>query len=253
MLDPLLFRPSFVQHLDPRGRLLCTVTLAAVISCLHSLAACGIACALGAMLLFLARPQWRPAGQRLLTINVFVLFLWCITPFTTPGTVLAQWGPCHVTREGLYLSLLVSAKVNALAGIFLALVGTMTTAEAGAALARLHCPAKMVALILFAARSIHILTQEWRTLLSAARLRGFRPRTTAHTYHTIASLLGVLLVRSHEHARRAQEAMLLRGFTGQFRSVTVFRAHWYDGVFALAVLLCIAILLLVTYKEVVYA
>ena len=32
--------------------------------------------------------------------------------------------------------------------------------------------------------------------MTAERLRGFRPRSSMHTYRTLSSLLGLLLVRS---------------------------------------------------------
>ena len=95
-------------------------------------------------------------------------------------------------------------------------------------------------LFLFTARYVHVIAQEWRTLLVAARLRGFRPRTSMHTYRTLASLLGLLLVRSYERSLRVREAMLLRGFSGHFRSVSSFRAHTGDYFFALGLLLCMA-------------
>ncbi|MBE6440984.1 MAG: cobalt ECF transporter T component CbiQ [Desulfovibrio desulfuricans] len=237
MFDQALFRPSFLQHIDPRVRMACAGGLALCLSPLRGLAACGAGLALGALLLLLARPCRRPLLHRLAAVNVFVLFLWCVTPLTTPGAELARWGLFSISAEGVRLSLLVSLKANAIACAFLALACSMSAPEAGHALERLHCPRKLVFLFLFTARYVHVIAQEWRVLLAAAKLRGFRPRTDARTYRTLASLLGLLLVRSHARAKRVHEAMLLRGFTGRFRSVTVFRARAGDLCFALALLL----------------
>ena len=214
--------------------------LALCISLLHSLTACALSLALGAILLAAAKPPVRALLQRLATINIFVLFLWCVTPLTTPGTPLAQWGIFTVSAEGVHLALLVSIKSNAIACVFLALVATMNAPTAGHALERLHCPPKLVFLFLFTARYVHVIAQEWQTLLVAARLRGFCPRTNMHTYRTLASLLGLLLVRSYERSLRVREAMVLRGFSGHFRSITVCSAHRGDCLFALGLLLCIA-------------
>ena len=214
--------------------------LAVCISLLHSLTACGMALALGLALLAAANPPARALLQRLGAINIFIVFLWCVTPLTTPGTPLAQWGMRTVTAEVVRLALLVSIKSNAIACIFLALVATMNAPTAGHALERLHCPPKLVFLFLFTARYVHVIAQEWHTLLVAARLRGFRPRTSMHTYRTLASLLGLLLVRSYERSLRVREAMVLRGFSGHFRSVTIFHAQKGDFIFALGLLLCMA-------------
>lgn len=212
--------------------------LAVCVSLLHSLTACGMALVLGLALLAAANPPARALWQRLGAINIFIVFLWCVTPLTTPGTPLAQWGMLTVSAEGVRLALLVSIKSNAIACVFLALVATMNAPTAGHALERLHCPPKLVFLFLFTARYVHVIAQEWHALMVAARLRGFRPRTSMHTYRTLASLLGLLLVRSYERSLRVREAMVLRGFSGQFRSVTVFHAQKDDYIFALGLLLC---------------
>ena len=240
MFDQPFVRPSLIQRIDPRFRMACAGTFALCLSLLHSIAACSLGLALGALLLAAANPPLRPLCQRLGVINLFVLFLWCVTPFTTPGTPLAQWGFFVVSEQGLHLALLVSIKSNAIACAFLALVASMNAPTAGHALERLHCPPKLVFLFLFTARYVHVIAQEWRSLLVAARLRGFRSRTNMHTYRTLASLLGLLLVRSYERSLRVREAMLLRGFSGHFRSVSSFRARMSDYFFALGLLLCMA-------------
>ena len=88
-----------------------------------------MALALGLALLAAANPPARALLQRLGAINIFIVFLWCVTPLTTPGTPLAQWGMLTVSAEGVRLALLVSIKSNAIACIFLALVATMTVEE----------------------------------------------------------------------------------------------------------------------------
>ncbi|MBQ9405725.1 MAG: cobalt ECF transporter T component CbiQ [Desulfovibrio sp.] len=238
MFDQRLFQPSFLQEVDARVRLGCAVGLCLCLSLLGDVYACLVGLAVSALLLLLARPCWQPLLCRLAAINVFVVFLWCVTPWSVPGEELMRLGWLTISVQGVRLSLLVSLKANAIAAVFLALVGTMTAPELGHALERLHCPTKLVFLFLFTARYVHVLGQEWRVLFTAAKLRGFRPGTNAATYRTLASLLGLLLVRSHERAQRVHEAMLLRGFDGSFRSVTVFHAGPRDLGFALLLLLC---------------
>ena len=60
----------------------------------------------------------------------------------------------------------------------------------------------------------------------------FGARTSFHTYRTLASLLGILLLRGLDRARRVHEAMLLRGFQQRFFCVTPFRAHARDALFS---------------------
>ena len=186
--------------------------LAVCISLLHSLTACGMALALGLALLAAANPPARALLQRLGAINIFIVFLWCVTPLTTPGTPLAQWGMLTVSAEGVRLALLVSIKSNAIACIFLALVATMNAPTAGHALERLHCPPKLVFLFLFTARYVHVIAQEWHTLLVAARLRGFRPRTSMHPGILAGPVAGAQLRALSASARGYGSAGIFRPF-----------------------------------------
>ena len=56
-------------------------------------------------------------------------------------------------------------------------------------------------------------------------------------------MLGMVFVGSFDRAVRVYEAMLLRGFSGHFQSVAVFRARPRDVAFALTALLCLAAVL----------
>lgn len=247
MFDQPFVRPSFLRRRDPRLRLLLAAALAVALAPLHQLASAALGLGLGVCLLPLARPPLRPLLRRLAAVNAFILFLWLTTPWTTPGTSVWQWGFLNVTAEGIRLSLLVTLKSNAVVCAFLALIATMPPSEFGHALERLRCPCKLVFLFLFTGRYVHLLAEEWRTLMTAARLRGFRPRSDMHTYRTFASLLGLLLVRSHERARRTREAMLLRGFDGRFHSVARFSVGPLDIAFSLGLLLCLAGILWTEY------
>ena len=253
MFDEILFHSSFLQQVDTRVRMACAILLTLCLSPLHDLYACCSALTLGALLLVLARPRWRRILHRIATINTFVLFLWCVTPITMPGTELARLGMFSISAEGVRLALLVSIKVNAIAAIFLALVCSMSTSDAGHALGRLRCPQKLVFLFLFMARFVYVIAQEWRILFAAAKLRGFSPRTNRHSYGTLASLLGLLLVRSHARAKRVYEGMLLRGFSGHFRSINAFHTRPSDICFALVMLLFAAGILAVEYFGVEHA
>lgn len=243
MFDQPFVRDSFIRQIDPRMRVLLAVLLAVALALLQQVTACCLALGLGCVLLGLARAPLRPLWQRLAAVNMFILFLWLVTPWTTPGTVVWQWHFIQVSREGLYLSLLVTLKSNAIACVFLSLVATLPAATLGHALERLGCPDKLVFLFLFTGRYIHLLAAEWEDLVTAARLRGFRPRTDLHTYRTVASLLGLLLVRSHERAQRTHEAMRLRGFSGRFHSLDSFCLRPVDICFALATASCLACIL----------
>lgn len=65
----------------------------------------------------------------------------------------------------------------------------------------------------------------------AAVLRGFNPTTSMHTYRTYASMVGMVLVRAWERARRVRDAMICRGFRGRVYTLATYDAVAGDWVF----------------------
>ena len=248
MFDQPFVRPSPMQSIDPRVRVALAFLCALCLAPLHDFTACTLGMVLGLVLLVMAKAPPAALLKRLCAVNVFILFLWCITPWTTPGQVVAQWGMFRFTAEGVELSLLVTLKSNAIVLIFLAMVATLETPATGHALEQLHCPHKLAFLFLFTERYIHVLNEEWHGLTVAATLRGFRIRWDLHTGRTIGSMLGLLLVRSNARAQRVREAMLLRGFNGHFHSVVTFRTRPADYVFTAFVAGALALILFTEIK-----
>lgn len=218
------------DSLDPRLRLLAAALGSVVLAVLHTPQA---ACAgLTLALLLTAGGSSAGLGRRLMLINGFIAFLWLLVPLTAGGEALTHFGPLSVSRRGVELAFLATLKANAVFLLFQALLGGMDAPVAGQALEGLHVPAKLVFLILFTFHFLHVLADEWERLGTAARLRGFVPRSSLHTYRTLGYQLGMVLVRGLDRSRRVYEAMLLRGFAGHFRSAARFRARGRDFVFA---------------------
>ncbi|MCR5815031.1 MAG: cobalt ECF transporter T component CbiQ [Desulfovibrio sp.] len=222
----------FLHSLDPRLRLIVALLYSvctALCSAFLPLALMGL---IALVFLFLARPKLKDLLQRLLTVNTFVLFLWLITPFTTPGPSLWTLGPLTASQPGVTLAVLVTVKANILTAFFIALLGGMSISTLGHALEVLHLPRKLIFLLLFTERSFYLLQSQWQSMQQAAKLRGFVARTNLRSYLTIAQLLGILLIRSLDHAQKAREALLLRGFAGRIRSLEILRCKCQDLVFA---------------------
>lgn len=221
---------SRLGGLDPRTRLLSAFGMAVVFSVIRDPALLGMCLAFSVVLVAACRLPVIPLLKGLALANVFVLFMAATLPLTVPGTPLAQWGPLGWSREGLELALALAVRSNAVLLSFFALVGGMGLPRIGCALAELRVPEKLVFLFLFTSRYIHVIGEEWTRLRTAARLRGFVPDNSRHTYRTLAHLLGLTFIGGLDRARRIHEAMLLRGFRGSFRTITELRSRPADGV-----------------------
>ena len=127
----------------------------------------------------------------------------------------------------------------------MAFVATMPVFTLGRAMRSLQVPDKIVHLISFSYRYIHVIHKEYGRLMNAMKMRGFYPRNNLHTYKAYAYLVGMLLVKSYDRARRVQAAMLCRGFKGSFYDLSEFFMKTSDRlalVLLLLVTICIGLL-----------
>ncbi len=221
--EPFATGDSFLHRADPRAKLVLASALACILAVSPAWPAPALAACVGAGLVGWAGLQPGLFWRRMLTVNGFVFFLWAFLPFTTPGDPVGRLGPLTLTSQGLGLAVLISLKTNAIMLAFLALVATSDAASLGQAMHRLRVPEKLVFLFLFTYRFIHVINDERQRLTTAARLRGFAPRSNAHTYRTLASLLAMVLVGAMRRAEMTRRAMLLRGFRGRFATLRTFR------------------------------
>lgn len=237
MLDePFARGTSFLHRADPRAKLAALAAFSLAVAVAPDLRSPALALLLAAGLAAWAGLPGRDLRRRLMVVNAFIAFLWVLVPFTTPGDAAWSLGPVTATAQGLRLCAGVTLKANAITLAFLALAATSDAATLGQALERLGLPAKLAFLLLFTYRFIHVLAGEQARLATAARLRGFRPRTDAHTYRTLAALLAMVLVGAVRRAEMARRAMLLRAFAGRLATLRVFTLRPADTVFLLAML-----------------
>jgi cobalt/nickel transport system permease protein len=211
-------------------KLLSAFIFSICVSLLGNIAAACAACLVSLLLILLFRLPWRRLLKILLPVNFFFLFLWIMLPLSifAPGSgqepgfasgqavLLFNLGPFYFYQSGLLLAALITLKGNAIAAMLLALAGTSGISENCRALRRLHVPEKLVMLLLITHSNLGLLAQEAKVIRQAAKLRGFTPRTSPSGYRTLAWLVGLLLVRAWQRAKRVEEAMLLRGFNGRF-------------------------------------
>lgn len=228
LVEPFADGFSFVHRLDPRAKVAAALLFSCVAAVLFRWQSLALAFLTAATLVFLSRPSLRKILRRLLLANFFILCIWLFLPFTHAGVPLLQLGPLTATVEGVAAAARITIKANAILLAFVALVATMPVATLGHALRSLAVPEKLVYLLLFTYRYIHVMEQEYRRLHNAAIIRGFQPKTDRHTYKTYAYLVGMLLVRSLARAERVHDAMLCRGFQGRFYALRPFQITLKD-------------------------
>lgn len=236
---------SLIHRLDPRVRTVVAGTFSLVVATSDRFVALVPALIIAFSFLLLSRVSFRGVVSRLLMVNGLILLLWFFLPFTIDGEPWLSIGPLKGTKEGIIYSTAITIKSNTIIMTLMALIGTMPIFTLGRAMRSLHMPEKIVHLISFAYRYIHVIHAEYGRLTNAMRIRGFYPGNNLHTYRTYAHLVGMLLVKSYERARRVRAAMLCRGFKGNFYDLSEFFMKTSDRlalVLLLLVTVCIGVL-----------
>lgn len=188
----------------------------------------GVAFLLAVLLVLFGQVPVRILLSRGLVLLFAVAPALIIVPFTTENGPLAAVG--------------IGLRAFAVGTLAIALVHTAPLARTFAAAHALYVPGVLVQITQLAHRYSQLLFGELRRVRVAMRARGFRPGPTAHTYRTLGSAAGSLLVRGGDRAERVADAMRTRGFDGTYRPAVPFRTTPFDVVGFAAVLLAFAAL-----------
>jgi cobalt/nickel transport system permease protein len=213
---------SFIHGLDPRIRIIVAALFSVVVATSTNLLALIPALAVSLLLIVLTKLPTRKVFYRLLLVNGLILFLWLLLPFTFKGEQLFTIGPLVGTKEGVMYASQITLKCNAILLAMIALLATIPIFTLGHAMNQLYFPEKLIHLFLFTYRYIHVIFQEYHRLINAMKIRGFIPQTNLHTYRSYAYLVGMLLVKSYDRAERVHKAMLCRGFSGKYFTLSRF-------------------------------
>ena len=245
MIEELAGGDSLIRRLDPRVKIVVVFLFSVAVAVSNRFVVLMLALGLGICIVLAARLPIKQLVRRLVPVNMFIILLWFFLPFTFEGEPLFSVGPLVGTHEGVLYAARISIKSNAIMVMLIALVASTSILTLGHAMHELRVPKKIVHLFFFTYRYIHVIHREYLRLVSAMKVRGFRPGTNVHTYKTFAYLVGMLLVRSSDRAERVHNAMLCRGFSGNLYSLSEFSLKTRDMIsliLMLALILALGVL-----------
>jgi cobalt/nickel transport system permease protein len=108
---------------------------------------------------------------------------------------------------------------------------------------RLGCPRVLVANLSFLYRYLFVLADEVMRMRQARECRSVGRAGPGAELRTLGSMLGTLMVRSFERSDCMYQAMLSRGFAGEFPVTAPRRISWRDLAFIAVVALFVAVLI----------
>lgn len=225
---------SPIDRADPRARVLVATAFSLLVAVGNGFPTLALAAAMSLIAAGAARLRPSVLGKRLLPLNLFMLLLVLVLPWTNDGPMLFRLGSLGYGTEGLLLAARIGLKGNAIVTMLVALLGSLDIITLGHALDHLYVPDKLSHLLLFTVRYLEVFHREYLRLRGAMIVRGFRPGMNLHTYRAFGYLVGMLLVRSVDRSERILAAMKCRGFRGHFYLLDhfVFSASdvWFAGI-----------------------
>ncbi len=233
-----------LQDLDPRAKLLVFLAFSAVAATSSSFDTLFAIVPYIALLLFALGEKLKHALRAGAFVNTFLIVIAATSALTYPSGGCYQIGSFCISKEGLEFAARLFLKSNEILLLMVLLVSTTPVFLLANALHHLRAPSKMVLLLFFSYRYLHVVEDELKKLTKAAKARGFSPGTNAATYRAYGYILGSLFVKSYLRARQIHKAMLCRGFNGVFHVEKPLHFRKRDWAFLAASLLYLSLVLL---------
>ncbi|MBN3561703.1 cobalt ECF transporter T component CbiQ [Aliamphritea spongicola] len=233
---------SVIDILDPRVRVAAAMLFAFAVVLSHNFAVLIFGLLLALLVAALAKLNFKRTLRRVIAMDMFMIFLVIMLPFTTPGREMFSVFGFAASIEGLLHACKIALKANAVVLALLALVGTMGATTLGHAMAHLKVPEKLVHLLMFTVRYLDVIGQEYKRMRRAMQARAFVLRSNMHTWRSIGYLVGMLLVHSLERSERIMAAMKCRGYQGKLYLLDNMEIVRHDYYFMVLSGFCLAIL-----------
>ncbi len=182
---------------------------------------------LSVVLLWCSRIPLGFALRHLRTAAIFLAIVLLAFTFTDPGGGEAGIS-FQPSSTGFLFGMLVVLRAAAMILLVFPAFGTTRFEVTVKALHALRFPGPVVQVILFSYRYLFVYRDQLRRLRTAMKARGFLPRFDWRTPKVLGNSLGMLLVESVERTKRIYDAMVCRGFSGNFRTVEIFQTRPRD-------------------------
>lgn len=195
--------------LSPSARLVVVLALAFGFAGVRGLAVLPLILAVAAALVLLLG-QGRLVLRRLRGPAMLAGGMLLVLPVISGATVLAEFGPLALRREGLEAATLIAGRLLAIVAVTLALLAALSPFDLVAALCGLRVPPLLTDLAFLTLRYLDEMRAELRRGTLARRLRGGARGWQALPDH--ARLLATSLIRAQARSERLWAAMRLRGY-----------------------------------------
>ena len=230
-LDFLARRKSFIHQLDPRAKLLTTLVFIAVVVSFGKYSVTGLIPFVIYPVSLMALGNLPPGYlfKKILVAAPFALFIGIFNP-VLDREIMVRLG--HVGISGGWISF-ASIMIRFFLTVSAALILIASTGfnEICLALRKMGMPAGLSVQLLFLVRYLFVLIEEASRMNRARAVRSFDGKGMG--MKVFSHMIGQLLLRTIDRARRIHLGMLCRGFDGELRLLRPFRLNSRDLAFIL--------------------
>lgn len=239
---------SVLDGVDPRIRLLAAIALAAATVWANRWQSLAVGLSAAVVCLLLGNISASTAARRLAVLNAVFVAMTLVLAFSGDPPHWHAAGSISLSLDGLRIGTATAIKGNTVVLAAMALIGSMPPVTLGHALDHLRVPAKLSHLFLFTVRYVEVISDEYRRLRAAMKVRGFRAGLNRHTYRSLGYLAGMMLIRALERSERIENAMKCRGFRGRFYLLDHFALSRRDLPLALGTAACLGLMISLEYQ-----
>jgi energy-coupling factor transporter transmembrane protein EcfT len=235
---------SRLDILDSRCRVLCAFVSAFLLASLRDTASLLAGSIMPLLLLCLdGKQRLGYIAKRLLRVNMASVLVVLSLPITYPGERVFYL----FSGEGLFISLIIIWKLNAISIVLFKMVAAMGMARVGGAMEGLGFPLKLRSLLLLTMRCVFLLAERFSAMCRAVGLRAGEASGLS-AYRAFAYMVGTTLIHSSDRAERAVMAVGLRGGISGFAGLAEPRWTWRESTACILFLINSALVLAVSLQ-----
>ncbi|MFW2489118.1 cobalt ECF transporter T component CbiQ [Clostridium chromiireducens] len=213
-LDETAYKKSLVHSINPVAKLFVTLLYSMIVISFDKYDISGVVPFVfyPIIIFVLSGVPYSPVLKRMFVAMPFVLGVGILNPIFDTRIHIEILGIGIFGGWISFVSLIIKSSLTILAGLLL--ISTTKAHEIAWALRKIGVPKIFVIQFLLTYRYIFILSEEVLKIIKAYNLRS--PFKNTVTLKVSGSLLGQMLMRSIDRADRVYNAMILRGFDGEY-------------------------------------
>lgn len=230
-LDLLSRQQTLIHHLDPRAKLLTTLSFIAVVVSFGKYAVTALIPFVIYPVSLIALGNLPPGYflKKILLAAPFALFIGIFNP-VLDREVMVRFADVGISGGWIsFASIMLRFALTVSAALIL--IATTGFNEVCLALRKMGVPAGLSVQLLFLFRYLFVLIEESARMSRARAVRSFDGKGMG--LKIFSHMIGQLLLRTIDRARRIHLGMLCRGFDGELRLLRVFRWKGRDVAFVL--------------------